>query len=60
MGIITKGMGKILKKEIKSFKDKRIDAINRKGQGNVEPYIEEYDKILKSKAKNKKEFKKGK
>ena len=60
-GIAIKGLGKALK----SFKQKRIDAINRKvekahprSRGEVHRgYIEEYGEITSTKAKNKKEYK---
>ena len=59
-GAARKGFGKALK----SFKEKRIDAINRKIQragskrGVVhQGYIEEYGEITSTKAKNKKEYK---
>ena len=51
----------------KSWQDKRIDAINRKirhgkvrgysAKNIAENYIEEYDLVLRSKAKSKKEYK---
>ena len=42
-----------------SWKTKRINAINRKIQRyqNGSHYIEEYDDVLRSTAKNKKEYK---
>ena len=45
-----------------SWKAKRINAINRKIQRyqNGSHYIEEYDDVLRSTAKNKKEYKKEK
>jgi hypothetical protein len=56
-----------MKVEIKSWKDKRIDAINRKIKNGVakgwsaqhitEGYIEEVDRIYNSKANSKKEYK---
>ena len=64
-GIAIKGLGKALK----SFQDKRIDAINRKvekhrkrygpsgGKAMTEHYIEEHGEITSTKAKNKKEYK---
>jgi len=51
----------------KSWQDKRIDAINRKirhgkargysAQNIAESYIDEYDRVCKSQAKNKEEYK---
>ena len=73
MGMITKGMGVIIKgKGNKSWKTKRIDAMNRVGkrpiggktQGvggmpqGVGGMIDDYVEVLSSKAKNKKGFKK--
>jgi hypothetical protein len=56
-----------MKVEIKNWKDKRIDAINRKIKNGVakgwsaqhitEGYIEEVDRIYNSKANSKKEYK---
>jgi hypothetical protein len=56
-----------MKVEIKSWKDKRINAINRKIKNGVakgwsaqhitEGYIEEVDRIYNSKANSKKEYK---
>ena len=45
-----------------NWKDRRIHAINRitKKYNNGSLYIDEYSNILKSKAKNKKEYKKEK
>ena len=45
-----------------SWKAKRINAINRRIQRyqNGSHYIEEYDDVLRSTAKNKKEYKKEK
>ena len=43
-----------------SWKDKRIQAMNRKIENNLfsgEYYIDEYDRVTKSKAKNKKQYK---
>ena len=43
-----------------SWKDKRIQAMNRiieKSPYNGEYYIDEYDRVTKSKAKNKKQYK---
>jgi hypothetical protein len=43
-----------------SWKDKRIQAMNRiieKNPYNGEYYIDEYDRVTKSKAKTKKEYK---
>tara|TARA_B100001250_G_C19789708_1_gene785867 strand:+ start:1777 stop:1953 length:177 start_codon:yes stop_codon:yes gene_type:complete len=49
---------------MKDWKDKRIDAMNRKIKNFkyskriiTEHYIDEYDLVLRSKAKSKKEFK---
>jgi len=46
----------------KSWKDKRINAINRiiKNKYQHEYYIQEYCSILNSKAKNKKQYKQQK
>ncbi len=43
-----------------NWKDRRIHAINRitKKYDNGSQYVEEYDNVLRSKAKNKKEYKK--
>ena len=56
-----------MKVEIKTWQDKRINAINRKiknggakgysAQNITEGYIDEYDKICNSKAGSKKEYK---
>jgi hypothetical protein len=52
-----------MKAEIKSWQDKRINAINRKikncanKQAMTENYIEEHFNICNSKANNKKEYK---
>ena len=56
-----------MKVEIKTWQDKRINAINRKikngvakgysAQNITESYIDEYDKICNSKAESKKEYK---
>jgi len=58
MTIITKGMGAIKK----SWKDKRISAMNRKikkrgGAGTTEHYIDEYSAVSSSKAPSKKIYK---
>jgi len=49
---------------MKDWKDKRIDAMNRKIKNFkfskriiAEHYIDEYDLVLRSKAKSKKEYK---
>jgi ABC-type phosphate transport system substrate-binding protein len=62
MTIITKGMGAILKATKKSWKDKRIDAMNRKIKksgrpGTTEHYIDEYSAVSSSKAPSKKIYK---
>ena len=62
MTIITKGMGAILKAAKKSWKDKRIDAMNRKIKknpraGTTEHYIDEYSAVSESKAPSKKIYK---
>ena len=62
MTIITKGMGAILKAAKKSWKDKRIDAMNRqikkRGRaGTTEHYIDEYSAVSSSKAPSKKIYK---
>lgn len=52
-----------MKTNKKNWQSKRIDAINRKiknstlKQAMTEHYIEEYDRIYNSKAKNKEEYK---
>ena len=53
-----------MKEEIKNWQSKRIDAINRKiknfpysKQIITEHYIDEYDRVYNSKAKNKEEYK---
>jgi hypothetical protein len=56
-----------MKEEIKTWKDKRINAINRKikngtakgysAQNITESYIDEYDRICNSQASNKEEYK---
>ena len=64
--MITKGMGVIIKgKGNKSWKTKRIDAMNRVGKRpiggktqGVGGMIDDYVEVLSSKAKNKKGFKK--
>ena len=58
-----------MKVEIKTWQDKRINAINRKikngvakgysAQNITESYIDEHWKICNSKASNKKEYKYG-
>ena len=48
MTLITKGMGAILKASKKSWKDKRIDAMNRQIKGKKAPtyhYIDEYGAV---------------
>ena len=62
MTIITKGMGAVLKAAKKSWKDKRIDAMNRKIKksgraGTTEHYIDEYSAVSASKAPSKKIYK---
>ena len=60
MTIITKGMGAILKAAKKSWKDKRIDAMNRKIKRKKSPtwnYIDEYSEVSESKAPSKKIYK---
>ena len=61
MTIITKGMGAILKSAKKSWKDKRISAINRKIKKRrgrtTETYAQEASDIYKSKAPTKKIYK---
>ena len=57
MTIITKGMGVILKAAKKSWKDKRISAMNRKIKRKKSPtwnYIDEYSEVSGSKAPSKK------
>ena len=53
-----------MKVEIKSWQSKRIDAINRKIKNFpyskkiiTEHYIDEYDRVCNSQAKNKEEYK---
>ncbi len=56
-----------MKVEIKTWQDKRINAINRKIKNGkakgysarhiTESYIDEYDRICNSQAKNKEEYK---
>jgi len=61
MTLITKGMGAILKAAKKSWKDKRIDAMNRKIKKtrgrSTEDYAQEASDIYKSKAPTKKVYK---
>ena len=60
MTIITKGMGAVLKAAKKSWKDKRIDAMNRKIKRKKSPtwnYIDEYSEVSESKAPSKKIYK---
>ena len=61
MSIITKGMGAVLKVAKKSWKDKRISAINRKikktSGRSAEDYAQEASDIYKSKAPSKKLYK---
>tara|TARA_R110000765_G_scaffold2208_1_gene6184 strand:- start:870 stop:1118 length:249 start_codon:yes stop_codon:yes gene_type:complete len=66
MTILTKGMG-VIAKGVKSWKDKRIGAMNRIGKQKVGGktkgvggMIDDYVDVLSSKAKNKKAFKKEK
>ena len=55
-----------MKEEIKTWQSKRIDAINRKIKNFpyskkiiTEHYIDEYDRVCKSQATSKKEYKYG-
>ena len=62
MTLITKGMGAVLKASKKSWKDKRIDAMNRKIKknpraGTTEQYIDEYSAVSESNAPSKKIYK---
>ena len=63
MTIITKGMGAILKGVKKSWKDKRVSAMNRKikksvgKSGTTEHYIDEYSAVSRSKAPSKRIYK---
>jgi len=60
MTIITKGMGAILKSATKSWKDKRISAMNRQIKGKKAPtwhYIDEHAAVSGSKAPSKKIYK---
>ena len=60
MTIITKGMGVILKAAKKSWKDKRISAMNRQIKGKKAPtwhYIDEHAAVSGSKAPSKKIYK---
>ena len=60
MTLITKGMGAVLKASKKSWKDKRIDAMNRQIKGKKAPtyhYIDEYGAVSDSKAPSKKIYK---
>ena len=62
MTLLTKGMGVILKSAKKSWKDKRISAMNRKIKKNPRPgttehYIDEYSAVSGSKAPSKKIYK---
>ena len=60
MTLLTKGMGVILKSAKKSWKDKRIDAMNRQIKGKKAPtwhYIDEYGEVSSSKAPSKKIYK---
>ena len=60
MTIITKGMGMILKSAKKSWKDKRISAMNRQIKRKKSPtwnYIDEYSEVSGSKAPSKKIYK---
>ena len=60
MTLLTKGMGAILKGTKKSWKDKRIDAMNRQIKGKKAPtyhYIYEYGAVSDSKAPSKKIYK---
>ena len=60
MTLLTKGMGVILKSAKKSWKDKRISAMNRKIKRKKAPtwhYIDEYSEVSGSKAPSKKIYK---
>ena len=60
MTIITKGMGVILKAAKKSWKDKRISAMNRKIKRKKAPiwhYIDEHAEVSRSKAPSKRIYK---
>ena len=60
MTIITKGIGVVLKAVKKSWKDKRISAMNRQIKGKKAPtwhYIDEYGEVSGSKAPSKKIYK---
>ena len=60
MTIITKGMGVILKSAKKSWKDKRISAMNRQIKRKKAPtwhYTDEYGEVSGSKAPSKKIYK---
>ena len=60
MTLLTKGMGVILKSAKKSWKDKRISAMNRKIKRKKAPtwhYIDEYGEVSGSKAPSKKIYK---
>ena len=60
MTIITKGMGAVLKAAKKSWKDKRIDAMNRQIKRKKAPtwhYIDEHAAVSGSKAPSKKIYK---
>ena len=60
MTIITKGMGAIIKGSKKSWKDKRIGAMNRKIKRKKAPiwhYIDEHAEVSASKAPSKKIYK---
>ena len=60
MTLLTKGMGVILKSAKKSWKDKRISAMNRQIKGKKAPtwhYIDEYGEVSGSKAPSKKIYK---
>ena len=60
MTIITKGMGVILKSAKKSWKDKRISAMNRQIKRKKAPtwhYIDEHAEVSGSKAPSKRIYK---
>ena len=60
MTLLTKGMGVILKAAKKSWKDKRISAMNRQIKRKKSPtwnYIDEYSEVSESKAPSKKIYK---
>ena len=60
MTLITKGMGVVLKATKKSWKDKRISAMNRQIKRKKAPtwhYIDEHAEVSGSKASSKKIYK---